>query len=555
MRKTIYILIFWLGASYAVAETCEPSVDIQAKKILWGDLHVHSSFSMDAYVWNNQVTPAQAYAFAQGAIALSSSGESSSQRKLQRPLDFAAVTDHAEYFGVIQDCQVAGIDTAYCAELKSAVVEDSPRGFYELFLPALLRNDRLCQGTDADCRIAEEALWQRTIRAANEANQPCKFTALVANEWTASPDNLHWHRNIIYANDTVPERAINAFDEPKQTDMWAALEQRCAAVPGCDVLAIPHNSNLSMGGSFSIEGHSQAQLQQRAQFERLVEIHQHKGNSECFAGSVLSDEACEFENMLPIPLLRELTQSPRELTETERQSISSGYVRDTLAKGLAVELTDGINPFVYGFVGATDTHAGRPGDVQEQGWLGAIGSYDEDDERRQSFAHYNPGGLTAVWAQKNTRADVFSALKRRETYATSGPRIGLRIGMSANRSDCSKIDELVPMGGIYVGAQAPYLVVHAQQDQYALQQIDIVKLFVVDGQIQQRVHSWTDRSDGRADWCLTWQDSEYAIDVPSLWYVRVLEVPSKRWDGQTMVRERAWTSPIWSAAVLPIKSN
>ena len=355
---TISQLFLW--PSVVLAQGCQPDVQDTNKSILWGDLHIHTSFSMDAYVWNNQVTPEQAYDFARGGLmALGINDENAAAaaietegRKLLRPLDFAAITDHAEYFAVINECQVRGLPTAYCKELNQVAAEESTRGFYELFLPALLRNDKLCQGSSEQCITSEKALWQRTIDAANAANEPCKFTALVANEWTASPDNLHWHRNLIYATDTVPARAINSFDEPDQTDMWQALTERCADVPGCDVLAIPHNSNIGMGGSFDISGHSRAQLEQRARFEKLVEIHQHKGNSECFAGSTLSDEACDFETMLPIPLIRSLAEQDRPLTELERKEVSTGYVRDTLARGLAVEVEQGVNPFVYGFVGA-----------------------------------------------------------------------------------------------------------------------------------------------------------------------------------------------------------
>ena len=235
-----------LFAHTANADVCEKA----NKQVLWSDLHVHTSYSMDAYVWDNQVNPRQAYRFGQGVPLIAKDG---SKIRLDRPLDFMAVTDHAEYFGVIEACQVQELATPYCKGLRAAAVEDSPRGFYEVFLPALLEGDRLCQGTKDECVTQTKTLWQRTIDAAEEANKPCEFTTFVANEWTASPGNLHWHRNLIYANTTVPERAINSFDEPDQRDLWQALNERCAMVEGCDVLAIPHNSNIGMGGAFSLE--------------------------------------------------------------------------------------------------------------------------------------------------------------------------------------------------------------------------------------------------------------------------------------------------------------
>ena len=540
-----WFLVALLFVSPAVfAERCEPG----PKQLFWGDLHIHTSFSMDAYVWNNQVTPAQALEFAQGHVQIASNGQ---QLKLDRALDFAAVTDHAEYFAVIEACQVQQADTAYCRALREAAAEDSRRGFNDLFLPALLAGDRLCQVPGADCVVQAKSLWQRTIDAANEATQPCEFTAFVANEWTASPDNLHWHRNLIYANDTVPERAINSFDEPDQLALWQALAERCGDVPDCDVLAIPHNSNIGLGGAFDVSGHSAAQLGARSRFEKLVEIHQHKGSSECYPGSTLSDEDCEFEIMLPIPMLRALQANPRDLTEAEQQQVASGYVRDVLAKGLQIKQQQGLNPFVYGFVGATDTHSGRPGAVTEDNWSGAIGTYDLSVERLQTFTHYNPGGLTAVWARANTREEVFAALQRRETYASSGPRIGLKFGVASRAYGCAALERYAPMGSTYSGRASPHFVVHAQQDKVALQQVDIVRLTLDEGNIEQQVISWRTKKSGEADWCVTWQDPGYDRKVPTAWYARVLQAPTARWDGKKQIRERAWSSPVWSAAALP----
>ncbi|MEM7101166.1 MAG: DUF3604 domain-containing protein [Pseudomonadota bacterium] len=524
----------------ASADQC----NIDGRVLLWGDLHVHTSYSMDAYVWDNQVTPKQAYRFGQGVPLIAKDG---SKIRLDRPLDFMAVTDHAEYFGVIEACQVLNFDTPYCKDLRAAAVEDSTRGFYEVFLPALLEGDRLCQGDADECSQQTQSLWRRTIEAAEQANQPCLFTTFVANEWTASPGNLHWHRNLIYANTTVPKRAINSFDEPDQIALWKALEERCGQVEDCDVLAIPHNSNIGMGGAFDLAGHTKEDLTLRARFEKLVEIHQHKGASECFAGSMLSDEDCGFEIMLPVPLLRELQNNPRDLSEAENKAVAKGYVRDTLAKGLEVKEGTGVNPFVYGFVGATDTHSGRPGAVDEADWRGAIGSYDLSPERLSQYTHYNPGGLTAVWAEENTRGAVFAALKRRETYATSGPRIGLVFGVSGDDLTCSS-GEFYPMGSTYRGDKPPNFVVKVQQDRVPLQQIDLIKLQFVEGKINQSIKSWQADGPGQADWCITWTDSEFAAELPTAWYVRVLQTPTMRWDGKGQIRERAWSSPIWSVS-------
>jgi len=185
-----------------------------------------------------------------------------------------------------------------------------------------------------------------------------------------------------------------------------------------------------MGGAFQTEGHSAETHALRGRFEKLVEIHQHKGSSECYAQSNLSDEACDFEFAIPIPLRNALAQEPRALTDTEHQQIASGYVRNALAKGLTLRDSAGVNPFRYGFVGATDSHSGRPGDVEETHWGGALGQWDLTLEDRRRFLTYNPGGITGIWAEQNTRDSLFAALKRREVFATSGPRISLQFEQS-----------------------------------------------------------------------------------------------------------------------------
>lgn len=541
------------------------------KRIFWGDLHTHTAFSMDAYVLNTTQTPEDAYVFARGGPSKLHTGGT---HQLKRPLDFAAVTDHAEYFGLSQVC-LDEPQRPYCKELAEAASENSTRGFVKMFLPLIVSGSRNCLVGDAQCRVAERTMWQRSIDAANAANVPCEFTAFVASEWTASPNNLHWHRNLIYANDTVPERAINSFDQPTQERLWEGLDAQCKKKNGCEVLAIPHNSNIGMGGAFRTTGYGASTHALRARFEKLVEIHQHKGSSECYSQSNFSDEACDFEFMMPIPLRNELRAAPRELAAAEHAAIASGYVRDTIAKGLALRANTGVNPFRYGFVGATDSHSGRPGDVQEDHWAGSLGQWDQLSEQRERFAIYNPGGITGVWAQENTRASLFAALKRREVFATSGPRIALEFEQSFEpNQDCALPGkQAVRMGGTVETSnnrwwkgkkrvqQVPTFTVRALKDAAALQRIDIVKLALVDGsgsdadsealegRVEQTVYSVAGGRTGRADWCLAWKDKTYQSDQPALWYARVLQVPTKRWDGKNMIRERAWSSPIWSLPV------
>lgn len=543
------LLIVFFSLSMAAATVCAASESTKTEKsIYWGDLHTHTAYSMDAYVLNTQTTPADAYRFAQGGAITLPDG---SQHKLKRPLDFAAVTDHAEYFGLINVCRTEP-QRAYCMELAAAAAEKSRRGFVEIFLPLIVSGTRNCLVDATSCVEFEANLWQRSIDAAEAANQPGKFTTFVASEWTASPDNLHWHRNLIYANANVPTRAINSFDQPTQEHMWRALQEQCRNQPPCDVVAIPHNGNIGLGGSYSTAGHDEKLLGLRAQFEKLVEIHQHKGSSECYPGSLYSDEACNFEIALPIPIRDDLRLNSRQLTDQENIDIANGYVRTTIARGLSLQSSRGINPFRYGFVGATDSHSSQPGSAEEDNWRGSLGQWDIELKDRQTYAAYNPGGLTAVWAEANTRPALFAALNRREVYATSGTRIKLRLRQTfASNVTCDTPHKnSTPMGGSFgdhTNTQKPTFIVDAMQDETPIAAIDLIKLKQSDKQVEQQVIRLADYTSGQASSCITWTDHDYQKGDVTLWYVRVLELPTQRWDQKRQIQERAWSSPIWAA--------
>ncbi len=543
------LLIVFFSLSMAAATVCAASESTKTEKsIYWGDLHTHTAYSMDAYVLNTQTTPADAYRFAQGGAITLPDG---SQHKLKRPLDFAAVTDHAEYFGLINVCRTEP-QRAYCMELAAAAAEKSRRGFVEIFLPLIVSGTRNCLVDATSCVEFEANLWQRSIDAAEAANQPGKFTTFVASEWTASPDNLHWHRNLIYANANVPTRAINSFDQPTQEHMWRALQEQCRNQPPCDVVAIPHNGNIGLGGSYSTAGHDEKLLGLRAQFEKLVEIHQHKGSSECYPGSLYSDEACNFEIALPIPIRDDLRLNSRQLTDQENIDIANGYVRTTIARGLSLQSSRGINPFRYGFVGATDSHSSQPGSAEEDNWRGSLGQWDIELKDRQTYAAYNPGGLTAVWAEANTRPALFAALNRREVYATSGTRIKLRLRQTfAGNVTCDTPHKnSTPMGGSFgdhTNTQKPTFIVDAMQDETPIAAIDLIKLKQSDKQVEQQVIRLADYTSGQASSCITWTDHDYQKGDVTLWYVRVLELPTQRWDQKRQIQERAWSSPIWAA--------
>lgn len=536
-----------LGLLLLLASVCQA----QDQQLLWGDLHVHTSYSMDAFSMGTRLTPTDAYRFARGEPLTLADGSSA---QLARPLDFVAITDHAETFGIMNVCTGAAADHPYCTGFARLSDGKSFDAFREYFLPALFHNKSLCGEAGLDCAGAQRSMWQRVIDEADAANEPGTFTAFVANEWSLSPGNLHWHRNLIYRTSTVPERPINALDEPDAVALWRALDERCAAVAGCDVLAIPHNSNLGLGGTFAIAEASTADLLRRSRFEKLIEVHQHKGQSECYPGSTLSDEACDFEVRLPIPIARQGTPPTLE----QQQQIASGYIRQALAEGLQRQQRDGLNSLRYGFVGATDTHSARPGDVDEEGWKGGSGRFDLDATNRAQLIDNNPGGLTGVWAEANTRDAVFAALKRRHSFATSGPRIALRFFASfetrknhcrdrRNRADVVAMGAVMPATGT---RRAPQFYVEAMKDQAPLERIELIKLSVEGDTVVQTITPVTLARRQQTQACVRIPDEAFNPQGTALWYVRVLQQPTPSWrqlpDGSPqLVAERAWSSPIW----------
>lgn len=538
-------LAFGTGDPDPPAQRCHNTTD---KTVLWGDLHVHTAYSLDAYLFGVRRSPADAYRFARGAPEVLADG---SEIGLERPLDFAAVTDHAEYLAATALCG-AGHGGPDCAALDAASEAGDMTVFGRLFAAPLSLGNAICPADPDACTAARLDAWQRIRRAAEEANDPCRFTAFVGSEWSATPDALHWHRNVIFASDAVPAVPPNVIDQPTQEDLWRALDEGCLAQAGCQAVAIPHNSNIGMGGTFRVDRGDTASLRLRNRFERLAEVFQHKGQSECFPGSPLADEACDFEIMLPIPVMRRQVEQPGPLSTSETARIASGYLRDALGEGLVLGARTGVNPFRYGLIASTDTHGARPGYVEEASWAGTFGDYDDTAQERQATRHYNPGGLVAVWARENTRASIFRALERREAYATSGPRILVRFQQTFDAAAelCrGAAPGAATMGGtLFPEKGQPRFAVQAMMDRQPLARIDIIKLAYRNGKVVQHIETVED--PGRREWCVEWRDPDYRRDEPALWYARVLETASRRWSATATddqwIQERAWSSPIWS---------
>jgi hypothetical protein len=415
----------------------------------------------------------------------------------------------------------------------------------------------VCQDDPAACAAAERDAWQRTREITNAANDPCKFTALHAYEWTATTGGDNLHRNVIFRSNSVPQLALDYITYPSAGELWAALDAQCKATTGCAALTIPHNSNYSNGAMWDT-ANDPVLRDAMTRYQRVVEIYQHKASSECVPGSLLSDPRCAFE------------YQPSE-------DRAAGYVRDGLARGLQLARTTGANPLALGFIGSTDTHNGAPGYTAESAWSGHGGAGDDTAAERLQLPYFGPGGLAAVWAEENTRAAIFDALARRETFATSGTRIRVRTYALAVPDDATAQTycadpsfpaKLVaagaqPMGGTVSAAQAPYIFVMAMADRTPLAAFDIIRLHAATALTRQAIHTVALAGAERQSFCKFWRDPAFVPGAPALYYARVLEAPTPRWsardcalapstpactDGSipAQIQERAWTSPIFA---------
>jgi hypothetical protein len=558
-----------LAAGAAYAAQC-PGSAAGEEHVYWGDLHVHTAFSLDAYAFGAIATPQEAYAFARGQPLRLASGEMAA---IDRPLDFVAVTEHAATLDVMYLCtDPIYADVGYCRAIRESRDRREARTIFNDYLLPLVSDvppkpAPLCDEPGMDCSAASASQWRRIQQAANGANEPCTFTALIGYEWTASPGGRHWHRNVVFRTDRVPDRAVDYVHYPEVTALWRELDRHCRAEDGCDVLTIPHNINWADGGpTFDVESADPEALRARARYERLAEVHQEKGNSECLPEQrdAESDTDCNFERLTDNYAKNRLTGAEDIDPDSAWRRMRSTYYRSLLGRGLLAYQRPGaeLNPLQLGAIGSTDTHFGTAGKVAEADYGGSISTLFMSDEERLASPGNNPGGLVAVWAPENTRAAIFDALKARRAYGTSGPRITLRFGTTAAAAcgDAS-VDYGTVMGGTLTdGTVAPTFTVEVARDQTPLQTVQIVKGEVRDGRLIEEVRTVARFPEGRSTICVSWQDPAYRPDLPAYWYARVLEQPTPRWskhlcerigacdrfpDGDRMIQERAWSSPIW----------
>ncbi len=558
------------------------------KRPLFGDLHVHSRFSFDSWTSGQRNDPSDAYRFAKGEpIFLPGvDGEQTVKVQLRRPLDFAAVTDHAELLGEMQLCQ-EGEGLAWwlprCFQTRSDIfiVQLTAAGYWASrgISAGTQGRSHVCAWFPEACAAGEAAFWREIQRAAEEhydRSAACAFTSFVGYEYTDTSERKNMHRNVIFRNERVTERPTNTYDTGAGNfpELWRRLRAECTERgDGCDVISIPHNPNLAAGLMFR-DPIDEAEARERLFFEPVVEMIQHKAASECRfdrlegRGLDTEDELCSFEQNLTDNLgslaifegeVREESARPVPLDRFARRNM----IRNVLKDGLALGESRGLNPFKMGFIGSTDTHNAIPGAADERDYEGHLGRRDTAWRNVQDHFQDNPGGLAVVWAEENSRDAIFSGMKRRETYATSGTRPTLRFfgGWSYPNDLCARGDlvQQAVRGGVPMGSDLPppagtrpRFVVSALADPGSagrpgtdLQRLQIVKGWVdANGEAHERVLDVAGSADngagvdpatceptgrGERSLCTVWEDESFDPSQPAFWYVRLLENPTCRW--------------------------
>lgn len=588
------------------------------RNVYFGDVHVHTSYSFDAYINDVEVDPFDAYDFARGQpVELPDADGGVHTISIDRPLDFAAVTDHGEYLGEVAACkdpESPAYDSEVCIGLREGNPDVLVPWGLGLGADRPVRPKDVCDSSDCPSYLADA--WARVQDAADAAydrSSACSFTSFVAYEWSGATSLSNLHRNVIFRSERVPAIPATHFEEPDFWGLWRALQEDCIdGVNGCDVLAIPHNTNWSNGNMFVVEypdGDEVELAGLRARFEPLIEVYQHKGDSECMNGVSGTigepDELCEFEK-LRTGEFEDCGDGTGSLGMINSGCVSRlDFVRGILNEGLREHERIGVNPYKLGLMAGTDTHNGTPGNVTEATYVGHFGRSEGSPSQRLTGAipggpQNSPGGLIAVWAEENTRASLFDAMRRRETYGTSGPRMTVRMfgGWELPDDICQRPDlvELgyergVPMGGDLparpADAGAPSFVVLAQKDPGTadrpgsdLERIQIIKGWV-DAAGDSRVevfdiaggpsgaavdpNTCEVTGSGAASLCGHWVDPSYDPQLRAWYYARVVELPVCRWSARDcntldpnvepptacetfprVIQERAWTSPIWN---------
>ncbi|AXI45586.1 hypothetical protein C1J03_05770 [Sulfitobacter sp. SK012] len=586
--------------------------------LYWGETHLHTGLSLDAGLFGNTTGPDTAYRLARGEEITTSTGQ---PLKLSRPLDFLVVADHSDLMGIATDIQngapniLADPKGKEWAEGFAKGGEDAAKAAFDLI-------GNFSQGTVPEDLVEAyspgspiyDGVWEKIIDAAERFNEPHRFTAFIGYEWTSVPKGFNLHRNVVLrdggprARQVIPLTTQAPLGTTDPLDLYQWLEDYEANTGG-QALAIAHNGNLSNGWMFPVEGTyaggvvDENYVELRAKWEPLYEVTQIKGDGETHPTVSPDDEFADYGTWdvanLDITELKTPEMLPRE------------YAREALKNGLMLEKKLGTNPYKFGMIGATDSHTSLP-TAEEENFFGKSTSVEPSKSRvSHPFVKSALGaiegdtllasGYQGIWATENTRAALFDAMERKETYATTGSRMAVRFfgGWEFDEVDLRSrqlafvgYEKGVPMGGDLTKApdgKAPTFLTYALRDPIGanLDRVQIVEGWMdADGNLQEKVHDvvWSgDRepdADGKlppvgntvdieaANWTNTigaselisvWTDPDFDAAESAFYYVRVLEIPTPRWvlydqlrlgaelpEGIELIhQERAYTSPIW----------
>jgi hypothetical protein len=585
-------------------------------QVFWGDTHLHTGMSMDAGAFGCRLGPEDAYRFARGEELTASTGL---QVRLSRPLDFLVVADHSDNMGFFPRL-FAGDQDMLADPTGKRWYQMIQEGGQDAVQVAIEVIESFSQGTFPEALAslpgseAYGAAWEEAIKAAEKYNDPGRFTAFIGYEWTSNTGGNNLHRVVIYRGDGDDARVMEPYttlqpagsDNPR--DLWTWLESFQERT-GSRVLALAHNGNLSNGimfpvvDSFTGQPIDRAYAETRARWEPLYEVTQIKGDGEAHPLLSPDDEFADYETW---------DQGNLDLSAPKDDDmLQYEYARTGLQTGLQLERDLGVNPYKFGMIGSTDSHTGLA-TAEEENFFGKHSGTEPSAARvdhpmaATSNGRYESwdmvgSGLAAVWARENTREAIFDAMMRKETYATTGPRMLVRFfgGWEFAEADAQSrlpgqigYTKGVPMGGDLSSAPAgtaPSFLVAALKDPLSgnLDRIQIVKGWVdAAGERHEKIYNvaWSgDRSlaaDGtlpsvgntvdvaNATWTNTigapeliavWRDPDFDPDLPAVYYARVLEIPTPRWpaydaqrfgsqwppEAEMVTQERAYTSPIW----------
>lgn len=561
------------------------------KQLLWGDTHLHTYYSFDAYLNGNYtVGPDEAYRYAKGLPVIHAYNRTRVQ--IQTPLDFLVVSDHAEFLGGIRDIYNDGVQDPAAPfwrkllywyrewEIRKAIDSGTGPDYFSNVLP-LSQDVRQAAKNWTEsigsaipgANISQRSAWKSIVETADAHNEPGTFTALIGWEWSSNPGGGNLHRIVITdadAGQAIQFLPFASTDSPYPEDLWDWLEKTSAQV-GARFLAIPHNSNISKGQMFADhtlrgEAIDADYASKRKRWEPVTEVTQIKGDSETHASLSPDDEFADFETY-PFYIQREPEPyDPR----------SGDYIRSALKTGLSLEAQTGVNPYQFGFIGSTDSHTGLSSAEEPNFWGKMARDSIPENKANSNIINGSSGwsmsasGLAAVWAEENTRRSILDAFQQREVYATTGPRIKVRFfgGWDFTKEDLTagKISdrgykEGVPMGGELIssaGAAAPTFMVAALKDPLSgnLDRMQMVKGWLTEnGSTREHVYNiaWSgdrhldsdgrlepvgdsvDRKTGRysndigADQLQTvWTDPDFDANTAAFYYVRVLQIPTPR---------------------------